>query len=131
MGIKVFIVEYEKECEKSLFTKIGCTGKSLVIRMSHEFQSPDNKMARLYFLSCSDPTVLILQLLACFTRVLDSSKSPFVSQSRDPVTSYLLMHTLNQFFTFSHTQPLYYSYLNTEFLNVELRANLARNKTNT
>ena len=27
MGIRVFIVRYEKECEKSFFYKIGCTGK--------------------------------------------------------------------------------------------------------
>ena len=29
MGIRVFIVGYEMECEKSFFRKIGCTGESL------------------------------------------------------------------------------------------------------
>ena len=29
MGIRVFIVRYEMECEKSVFNKIGCTGDSL------------------------------------------------------------------------------------------------------
>ena len=68
VGIRVFIVGYEKECEKSFFSKTRCTGESLAIGMSHEFQSLDNRMARLYFLSCSDPTVLAFQLLAYFTR---------------------------------------------------------------
>ena len=51
MGIRVFIVGYEKECEKSFFNKIGCTGKSLTTGTSREFQSLDNRMAKLYFLS--------------------------------------------------------------------------------
>ena len=42
-----------------------------------------------------------------------------------------LLHTLDQIFTLSHTQPLHYSYINTRFLNTELQANLARNKANT
>ena len=29
MGIRVFIVRYEMECEKSVFNKIGCTSDSL------------------------------------------------------------------------------------------------------
>ena len=40
------------------------------------------------------------------------------------------MHTLERFFTFSHTLPLHDSHLNTGFLNVELQANLSRNKAN-
>ena len=81
MGIRVFIVGYEMECEKSVFSKTGYTGESLAARMSHEFQSPVNKMTRLYFLSCSDLAVLTLQLPTCFTRVLDFGESPFTSQS--------------------------------------------------
>ena len=60
VGIRVFIVGYEKECEKLFFSKTGCIGESLAIGMSREFQSPDNRMARLYFFSCSDPAVLTL-----------------------------------------------------------------------
>ena len=78
-------------------------GESLATGMSCEFQSSNNRMAKQYFLSCSDSVVLTLQLLACFTGVPHSGKSPFVSQSRDPVTSCLLMHTLDQFFTLSNT----------------------------
>ena len=120
VGIKVFIVGYEMECEKSVSTKQGVLVSHFAIGMSHKFQSLVNRKARLYFLSYSDPTVLTLQLPACSTRVLDSGKSPLASQSQDPITSCLLMHTLDQFFTLSHTHPLHYSHLNTGFLNVEL-----------
>ena len=68
MGIRVFIVEYEMERIKSVFSKTRYIGESLAIGMSHKFQSPDNRKVKLYFLSCSDPTVLAFQLLAYFTR---------------------------------------------------------------
>ena len=100
--------------------------------MSREFQSPNNRIAKLYFLSCSDLAVLTLQLPTCSTHVTHFGDSPLTSQSRVPVTRSLLKHTLDQFFTLSHTQPLYYCHhLNTEFLNAKLQANLAQNKTNT
>ena len=83
MGIKVFIVGYEMEYKKSFFYKTGGFGESLATGISREFQTPNNRMVRLDFLSCSDPVVLTLQLLACFTRVLDSGESPLVSQSRE------------------------------------------------
>ena len=121
----------EKECEKSLFSKTMCTGESLATWMSCEFQSPDNRMAKPYFLSCSGLAVLTLQLPTCSTHVPHTGESPLASQSRDPVVSCLLMHTLDQFFTLSHTQPSHYSHLNIGFLDVELQANLARNKANT
>ena len=60
LGIKVFIVGYERECEKSFFSKTRYNGESLATGMSCEFQLPDNIMARLYFLSCSDLAVLTL-----------------------------------------------------------------------
>ena len=131
MGIRIFIVGYEMEYEKSVFSKTGCTGKSLATRMSCEFQSPDNRKAKLYFLSCSDPVVLTLHLLACFTRVLHFGESPITSQLRVQSQVTFLLHTLDQIFTLSHTQPLHYSHLNTGFLNTKLQANLAPNKVNT
>ena len=121
-----------KQNVKSQFSAKQCALAShFTTGMSCEFQSPVNRNARLYFLSCSDLAVLTLQLPACSTRVLDSDKSPLTSQLRDPIVSCLLMHTLDQFFTHSHTQPLHYSHLNTGFLNVELQTNLAHNKANT
>ena len=129
--MRVFIVGYEMECEKSVFSKTGYIGESLTTGMSCEFQSLDNRKARLYFLSCSDSAVLTLQLSTCSTHVTHSGKLPLVSQLRDPIVSCLLTHTLDQFFTLSHTQPLHYSHLNIGFLNAKLQAILARNKTNT
>ena len=55
--------------------KHGALVSHFTSEMSCEFQSPVNKKARLYFLSCSDPAVLTLQLSTCSTRVLDSGKS--------------------------------------------------------
>ena len=90
MGIRIFIVEYEKECEKSFSCKTGGFSESLTTETSHKFQLPNSRMAKVYFLFCSDPAVLTLQLPACFTRVHNSGESPLVSQSRVPVTSMLL-----------------------------------------
>ena len=49
MGLRVFIVGYEIECEKSLFNKTGCTDESLATGMSHEFQSPVTKLVQIVF----------------------------------------------------------------------------------
>ena len=129
MGIRVFIVGYVKS---HFFYKTSCFGKSLATGTSCKFQSPNNRMVRLYFLSCNNPAVLTLKLPTCFTRVLDFGGSPLVSQSWVLVVRSLWLHTFDQFFTLSHTQPLHYSYLNTRFLNAELQlqANLAWNKAN-
>ena len=40
------------------------------------------------------------------------------------------LHTLEQFFTLSHTLPLHDSHLNTGFLIAKIQANLVRNKAN-
>ena len=48
------------------------------------------------------------------------------SQSRVPAS----LHTLEQFFTLSHTLPLHDSHLNTGFLIAKIQANLAQNKAN-
>ena len=40
------------------------------------------------------------------------------------------LHTLEQFFTFSHTLPLYDSHLNTGLLIAKIQVNLPRNKAN-
>ena len=99
MSIRVFIVGYEKECEKSFFCKTGGFGEWLTTRMSREFQSPSNRMARLYFLSYSDPAILTLQLPACFTRV-----TLLASQSRVLVVRILLnAHTWSILHILSHT----------------------------
>ena len=60
MGIRVFIVEYEMECEKTLFSKTRCTGESLVTGMSRKFHSPVSKLGQ---------TVLFVLVVAFFGRI--------------------------------------------------------------
>ena len=98
----------------------------LATRMSCKFEPRDNCQARLYFLSCSAPAVVTLQLPACFTRV-----TLWWLASHDSVSRFLLNAHILSFFTLSHTQPLHYSHLNTKFLHAELQVNLAQNKANT
>ena len=69
------------------------------------------------------PIVLQLAWLfsssACFTRV-----PPLATcQLWDPFARLYGVHTLELFFTLSHTLPLHDSYLNIGFLNVELQEN--------
>ena len=68
----------------------------LATRMSHEFQSPNNRMVRLYFLSCSDPSVLIFQLPACFTRMtlLVSHHSQVNREMLFDAHTWSILHTL-------------------------------------
>ena len=73
---------------------------------------------------------MMLQLLACLARVqllvACSRKSP----ARSSRESLFFLHTLEHFFTLSHSLPLQESYLNTGLLIVEIQANLAQNKAN-
>ena len=67
---------------------------------------------------------------ACFTRVhLLAACKPQATheiQLRVPAS----LHSLEHFFTLSHTLPLHDSHLNTGLLIAKLQANLVRNKTN-
>ena len=58
-----------RECEKSFFCKTGGFGDSLATGTSRELQLPNNRIARLYFLSYSALVVVTLQLSTCVTRV--------------------------------------------------------------
>ena len=111
-----------EECERSFFYITGHSGNS-VSRMNG---SRGNCLAKLYFLSCSAPTVVTLQLLACFTRVAFQRVASCESFARN-----LQMHTFLNFFILSHTQLLHNSHLNTGYLIVKLQKNLAWSKTNT
>ena len=72
----------------------------------------------------------MLQLLACLARVLQSGglqpRAIREIQLQVPAS----LHTLEQFFTLSHTLPLQDSHVHTGFLIAKIQANLARNKTN-
>ena len=69
--------------------------------------------------------------LACSARVqLLAACKPQASHEIQPRVPTSL-HSLEHFFTLSHTLPLHDSHLNTGFLSAILQANLSRNKANT
>ena len=81
------------------------------------------------------PVVLQLAWLfsspTCSARVqLLAACKPRVTRESQPRVS-VFLHTLEQFFTLSHTLPLHDSHLNTGFLSAVLQANMSRNRANT
>ena len=87
-------------------------------------------MASLCFLSCSAPTGMTLQLLACLAcvQLLATCKSRATREIQLRVL--VSLHNLEHFFTLSHTITLHDSHLNTELLITKIQANLVRNKAN-
>ena len=87
-------------------------------------------MANLYFLSCSAPAGMMIQLLACLARV--QLLAPCKPRATHEIQSRVLatLHNLEHFFTLSHTLPLHDSHLNTGLLIAKIQANLAQNKAN-
>ena len=83
-------------------------------------------MASLELLSCSEQLVL----LACLARVHESGglqpQATCEIQLRVPTS----LHTLEQFFTLSHTLPLHDSHLNIWLLIAKIQVNMAWNKAN-
>ena len=126
MGIRVFIVGYAWNVKSHFSAKQGFlvthSWLGQVLSFSHEIIDwPDCHFC---------PIVLQLSWPfsspACYFGDL-----PVVSQSRDPVSRFLWLHTSWVFFTHSHTQPLHKSHLNTGYLIAKLQVNLAWNKANT
>ena len=87
-------------------------------------------MVSLYFLSCSAPTEMTLQLLACLACV--QLLAAYKSQATREIQSRVLvsLHNLEHFFTLSHTLPLCECHLYTGLLIAKIQANLSRNKIN-
>ena len=87
-------------------------------------------MANLYFLSCSAPVGMTLQLLAYLARVqlLVACKPQVTHEIQLRVLVFL--HNFEHFFILSYTLPLYDSHLNTRLLIAKIQANLTRNKAN-
>ena len=108
------------------FFKIGL----LAAWLSHEFQSRGNWMASYPILSCSAPVGVTLQLLACLEREQLLAACSRESPARSSRESRFFLHTLEHFFTLSHSLPLQESHLNTGLLIAEIQANLTRNKAN-
>ena len=73
---------------------------------------------------------MTLQLLACLACEQLLAACSRESPARSSHESLFFLHTLEHFFTLSHSLPLQESHLNTGLLIAEIRANLARNKAN-
>ena len=87
-------------------------------------------MASCPILSCSAPVGVTLQLLAWLASELLLAACSRESPARSSHESLFFLHTLEHFFTLSHSLPLQESHLNTRLLIAEIQANLARNKAN-
>ena len=72
----------------------------------------------------------MLQLLACLACEQFLAACSRESPTRSSRESLFFLHTLEHFFTLSHSLPLQESHLNTGLLIAEIQANLARNKPN-
>ena len=72
----------------------------------------------------------MLHLLACLACEQFLAACSRESPTRSSRESLFFLHTLEHFFTLSHSLPLQESHLNTGLLIAEIQANLVRNKTN-
>ena len=91
----------------------------LTTGLSREFKLRANCLASLGLLSCSAIAGVTLQLLYMLHTCASFGDLSAASQSQGLAE----LHTLEPFFTLSHTLPLHDSHLNTRFLNVKLQAN--------
>ena len=118
----VFILE----CEGSGFSKQGW----LAAWLSREFQPRGNWTASCPILSCSAPASMTLQFLACLAREQLLAACSRESPTRSSRESLFFLHTLEHFFTLSHSLPLQESHRNTGLLIAKIQANLVWNKAN-
>ena len=87
-------------------------------------------MASCSILSCSATAGMTLQLLACLAREQLIAACSRESPARSSCESLFFLHTLEHFFTLSHSLPLHEFHLNIGLLITEIQANLAWNKVN-
>ena len=126
----VFILGWEWNVKSLVFQNRAGSQLGLAAWLSREFQPRGNWTASCPILSYSAPASMTLQLLACLARVQLLAAYSRKLPARSNCESLFFLHTLKHFFTLSHSLPLQESHLNTGLLNVEIQANLARNKTN-
>ena len=131
MGIRVYIYSRVRRNVKSqIFPNRVFWRLDLATGLSRKFKPEANGLASLGLLSYSATDGATLQLLACLACVHHSgclqSRTTHEIQPRVPAS----LHTLEQFFTFSHTLPLHDSHLNTGLLIAKIQANLVWNKAN-
>ena len=126
----IFILGWEWNVKSQVFQHRADLQLGLVAWLSCKSQPQGNWMASCPILSCSTPVGVTLQLLACLAceqlLVACSRESP----ARSSRESLFFLHTLEHFFTLSHSLPLQESHLNIGLLIAEIQANLAWNKAN-
>ena len=120
VGKKGIYTGVRMECEESGFSKQGW----LAAWLSHEFQPRGNWTASCPILSCSALGGMTLQLLACLARVQLLAACNYELPIRSNRESLFFLHTLEHFFTLSHSLPLQKSHLNTGLLISKIQANL-------
>ena len=127
----VFILVWEWNAKSQFFQNRASWRLDLATWLSREFKPRANWMASL------DCCPVVLQLAWLFSspafspgvQILAACKPRASSeiQPQEPAS----LHSLEHFFTLSHTLPLHDSHLNTGFLSTVLQAKLSRNKANT
>ena len=83
-------------------------------------------MASCPILSCSAPASMMLQLLACLAHVQLMAAYSRELAARSSRESLFFLHTLEHFFTLSHSLPLQESHLNIGLLIAEIQAKIGR-----
>ena len=126
----VFILGWEWNMKSQVFQNKAGLRLGLAGWLSREFQARGNRTVSCPILSCSAPVGVTLQLLACLAREQLLAACSRESPARSSRESLFFLHTLEHFFTLSHSLPLQESHLNTGLLIAEIQANLARNKAN-
>ena len=100
----------------------------LVTGLSRKFKPRANGLTSLGLFSCSATAGVTLQLLTCLARVQHSGGLQPQATREIQLRALASLHSLEQFFTLSHTLPLHDSHINTRLLIAKIQANLARNK---
>ena len=103
MSIRIFIAGYVNNVKSIFLQNRAFWRLILATGMSHEFESWDNCQTRLYFLSCSAPTIMFLQFSAYFTHVAFWRVASYESLARSNHKNPLNAHTLEFLHTLSHT----------------------------
>ena len=130
----VFILGWEWNVKSQVFFQNRAGSQlGLVAWLSCKFQPRGNWTASCPILFCSALAGVTLQLLACLERLAREQLLAACSRespARSSRESLFFLHTLEYFFTLSHSLPLQKSHLKTRLLIAEIQANLVRNKAN-
>ena len=101
----VFILGWEWNVKSQVFQNRVGSRLDWVVSSNREFQLRDNWTASCPILSCSAPAGTTFQLLACLSRVQLLAACSRESPARSSRESLFFLHTLEHFFTLSHSLP--------------------------